>query len=356
MQTVIHVAESFGGGVSDAISSYATNTPELEHKLLYTKRSATPIDSKVLTKFSFSRQLGDGFFSRIIEIRKYARANPQAVFHAHSSWAGLLTRLATSKFKTPIIYTPHCYAFERTDVGMVTRFAFWVVELMLSLNTTVVAGCSPRESSLANRLGSRSVYVPNVASAEFLDYSQNTFDSTKVQRRKFIAIGRLTPQKGPEYFLEVVKLMQSEEPDAKFIWIGDGDPSHRSQLESNGVAVTGWISKSEIMAEISDSTACIHSAAWEGFPVSILETISLGVPVFARDIKPLQGFTALRLFESPRALSNAIANSNPSGFARILQAQKEMVASEFSNEVQAQRLLEVYSSSTQNRKKGRAHI
>ena len=67
------------------------------------------------------------------------------LIHLHSSWAGLLGRLVPLG-RRKIVYTPHCYAFERRDLSQVVRIGLWLVEKILSRRNAGVFAVSPREA------------------------------------------------------------------------------------------------------------------------------------------------------------------------------------------------------------------
>jgi glycosyltransferase involved in cell wall biosynthesis len=99
-------------------------------------------------------------------------------------------------------------------------------------------------------------------------------------------VGRISKQKGFEFFNQVARLLSHR---AHFKWIGGGDDDCESLLRNNGVEVTGWITRNEVVAHLKGLDLYFHSAAWEGFPISVLETGQLGIPMVLRDIGP---FTA----------------------------------------------------------------
>jgi glycosyltransferase involved in cell wall biosynthesis len=66
--------------------------------------------------------------------------------------------------------------------------------------------------------------------------------------------------------------------------VGDGSPAIREELESAGVEVTGWLSREDVVRQLSSATVVLHTASWEGFPVLLLEAHELGLPILVRRI------------------------------------------------------------------------
>jgi glycosyltransferase involved in cell wall biosynthesis len=52
-----------------------------------------------------------------------------------------------------------------------------------------------------------------------------------------------------------------------------------NDLEKSGVEVTGWLPKESGLSVLAGASVYLHTARWEGFPVSLLEAVAIGVPV-----------------------------------------------------------------------------
>jgi glycosyltransferase involved in cell wall biosynthesis len=276
---VLHVVLKFSSGVGSAIAQYTRSVPEVEHHLL----SGTAVDAEgdladhaVLA--STHRMLG-GHLDRVRRVRDVVRELRPDVVHAHSSHAGVYARLAVSRHDTPLVYTPHCYAFERRDVAAPVRAAFWLAEALLAVNTSAFAACSERERQLSawpTRRAQR-VLVPNIAPA-VTDYRR----AERGPAPLVVGGGRLSPQKDPAYFLEAVRRLRAQRTALRAVWLGDGDPALRDALAAGGVEVSGWLPRAGTLALLGSADLYLHSARWEGFPVMVAEAAALGVPTLVR--------------------------------------------------------------------------
>lgn len=276
---VLHVAESFSAGVGAAIEQYVERMPEFDHILIYGERRESPVEASWLRRFVSAEPMHAGHLRRIVQIaRLRARLRPEVV-HLHSSFAGLYGRLAMSRRQVRVVFTPHCYAFERQDLRRPIRVAIRALESALSVNTTVVAACSPHEVELARQLrpGTDAVHVPSLTVPR---------DRTPPARPPVVvASGRLSAQKDPVHFLDIVKRFRDRHPlsEVRFEWIGNTDATHQVSFDEAGVAVTGWLSREEARERLARASVYVHTARWEGFPVSILDAVDAGVPLAVRD-------------------------------------------------------------------------
>ncbi|MFX7785070.1 glycosyltransferase, partial [Acinetobacter baumannii] len=64
-------------------------------------------------------------------------------------------------------------------------------------------------------------------------------------------------------------------------WIGDGPSS------APRVRVPGWAARDDVRAELAELDVYFHTAAWEGFPIAILDAAAMGLPILARRIPAL---------------------------------------------------------------------
>ncbi|AYG04177.1 glycosyltransferase [Gryllotalpicola protaetiae] len=254
------------------------------HVLVYATRADAPIRGADLEGFSTVIELPRGHARRVLTIRKMIKRFSDVTVHAHSSLGGLYARFAMPKSTSRrIVYTPHCYAFERADLPALVRALYWSAEWILSFNTTVFAACSPREAELSSWLGSRGrvEYVPNIYPRDsILELHEGPRRSGP--RLRLVGAGRIAAQKDPGFFAASVEALRRKGFNVEARWIGDGPPVWRKELEGAGVDILGWLDREDVFTALAESDIYIHSAAWEGFPIGLLEADAAGLPVIVR--------------------------------------------------------------------------
>ncbi|MCW2135347.1 glycosyltransferase [Arthrobacter sp. VKM Ac-2550] len=283
-RSVLHITESFASGVASAITQYSKVLPEFEHHLLGGERSGDFIDSGETSSFLTVRKLPKRPLAAIRAIKLAIRELSPDVIHAHSSYAGFFVRVSqVSTRQRPIVYTPHGYAFERADLSPFLRTIFRLIEAALALNTSAIAACSPREAELSKYhfRRHRVVYVPNVFELPFpsLDYGASSSSITVV------GSGRITPARDPGFFAAVARIVRQTDSSVRFKWIGAGDAEDTATLIASGVEVTGWCSRQDALEHFAAGNIHLHTSAWDGFPMVILEANALRIPSIVRNIK-----------------------------------------------------------------------
>ena len=290
MTNVLHVTDC-NSGVASAIRNFVGNTPEFNHTVLHLARDE---ESSRGAYEGIPGALG------VVEYRKNVLLDPMRVWsaaktakadviHLHSSYAGLIGRLIfRSKRMRRLIYSPHCYAFERLDLPCALRKCFRLAEWMLARNTDVLASCSARELELSRTFrGARSIFVPNVSNFCYESVAR-VESSSKDSKFSIVGIGRLSAQKDPRWFAEVARIVGQNanrvSRELRFTWIGDGPQDYVDVLAAAGVGVTGWIDEGSVLKTLAESDVYLHSAAWEGFPVALLNAVRAGLPPVVRSI------------------------------------------------------------------------
>ncbi|SMQ70664.1 Glycosyltransferase involved in cell wall bisynthesis [Plantibacter sp. VKM Ac-1784] len=292
--TVLHVTDCYAGGIPVAIDAYVRNAPAgVEHHLLAEVPVGASVDDSLFDRFASVTALGRSRLGAVRAIRSARRRTGADIVHAHSSFAGAYARVAMrSSPRSRIVYTPHCYAFERADLPRWSRRAFRAVEWLLSFNVETIAACSEGEAATAERRGPlrpRVVHVPNVVAVPPPSARRN--DDPDLHRPlRVTSLGRIAPQKDPMRFAEAVASIRSGGVEVAPVWMGGGRVDDVTRLETAGVEVTGWIPHAEVGSRLARSDVYLHTAAWEGFPLAVLEAVQAGVPTLVR---PIAAFGAL---------------------------------------------------------------
>ena len=333
--TVLHVVEALGGGVMVAVRDYVHTTGHLvHHVVLANHRPGHDTGDLGTDEVLRLGRMSEGHRPVIALREALARVRPDVV-HLHSSWAGVIGRSVPAG-GARIVYTPHCYAFERLDIPPAMRRAYRAAERVLARRTPVVAAVSLREAALAMRLNPRTtpVYVPNIARTEGMERVPAGPGPVTV-----IGVGRIMAQKDPHWFAAFASALAGLAPEVRVRWCGDGDADGRRALEAAGVAVTGWLTRREVLREMAAAHIYVHSAAWEGEPLTVLEAAALGLPVVGRDIPALRSLGLSRLHRRPADAAAEVAGlaRSGAGSGALAQAVLESVDVSRTHRVQDQR-------------------
>lgn len=282
---LLHVVESFGGGVATFVQALLAHprSYEFETFLVHGTRRSDLIDIVGLDVTTIAwpsavREVEPVNDARALrELVRILREVRPAVVHAHSSKAGLLARVAALLVGRPrnVVYTPHAVAFLRTDVWPVTRAAYAFVEWLGGTLPARVVACSHSESAALKARGIRCETIVNGVTPSVSRWAAPRGHGPL----QVVTVGRASPQKDPGFFAQVAATFAGR-TDVRFTWIGDGEL--RAVLDEAGVHVTGWLDADAVRSRLVEADVYLSTSAWEGMPLSVLEAMAAGLPVVLR--------------------------------------------------------------------------
>lgn len=336
---VLHVTECYAGGVSRAMNTLAAIYAG-EHHLLWSGEDA-PHEA-----FTSSQRMPDGLLERIRSVRLAVTQIKPDIVHAHSSWAGVYARVLP--LGVPVAYEPHCFVFDDPKRPAYLRAAYWAAESALSVNSKVTIALTPHEARLAKRLRplNRVRELPNVATID-LSHTPSATAGSGSPRFTVSMVGRVARQKDPEYFAEVAVLARRAGASWRFVWIGDGtDAAARAVLAKAGVEITGWLDGAELVEALAESDVYLHSASYEGFPLSVLDAAALEVPIVVRDVSCFEGFDLTKATTPEDAVRRIRLVEESPEVHRDLCSLSRALTARMSVDAQRTRLESIYREAT----------
>ncbi|MFR0689853.1 glycosyltransferase family 4 protein [Enterobacterales bacterium AE_CKDN230030158-1A_HGKHYDSX7] len=334
---ILHITESFGGGVTSAINSYILNSQQHEHYLLASVRKGDTTGEENQGLFKHM-ELVPRRLSSLARVKPYIDRVEPDVIHLHSTYAGALIRALPFVPSQKIVYTPHGFAFLRGDHPLMLK-AYRAIETVLARRTAVIAGCGLDEQRIAGELiePDHTLGLVNVCD----DLPEVPTIHSLTAKPVIGMVGRISRQKGHDYFRA---LAESCSEVAHFKWIGGGDAQAMADLERAGIEVTGWRARAEVIAHMKGLDLYFHTAAWDGFPISVLEAAKLNLPIALRRIGPFiaEGLNTAEDLDEARRQVLAFARGEPPVLAN-LQRNSARVRSLHSGEQLQSSLESLYS-------------
>lgn len=330
---VAHVVDKYDSGVRSVIESYVDLAREVDHRVL--------AGSCVGDYPPTVEVVGGGLPFRALRIRSRVRHLRPDLVHAHSSVAGAYARALLPR--STFVYQPHCYAFEALSFPWAARRLFLAVERLLARGTAVTVAVSRHEEELARSVVRAPMVrvVPNSTDLESPMPTESRLSDGADQ--VVVGSGRLCPQKDPVTFARVASAVRRQFPRVRFIWIGDGDSALRRILEAEGVEVTGWLGREQVRRSMLDADLMMHTAAWEGFPVSIIDAVALGLPVVALDIPSLRAEGVHTVPEAGALVDAVIRSLTDDTFQAELRSRSLKISRRMSRFEQSRHIRAVYA-------------
>ena len=284
---IIHVVESFAGGVLDFLSDLTQGIPEYRHSIIHGIREDTPQSFRGFfpanVEFypwnSVKREIS--LFSDMHAFAELVRLlrtiGDCDIVHLHSSKAGVHGRIACRilGMHRRVVYTPHAAPFLRKDISPAVRQLYVAFEKVAAAAAGIVVACSASESEAFRKAGINSTFIFNGIGCEGEVIRKAPGDKMLVG-----TLGRITPQKHPFLFNEIAFAFAND-PFFSFIWIGDGEM--KKELSSPNISVTGWLERGKAAERLNDIDLYLSTSRWEGMPLSVLMAMCAGKPLVLSD-------------------------------------------------------------------------
>jgi glycosyltransferase involved in cell wall biosynthesis len=224
------------------------------------------------------------------------------VVHAQSSIAGALARPASrlARPRPRVVYAPHGFSFLGAEWGTgPRRAAFLAVERLLGAATDRLVCVSEAEAEDAVRWRvvprEKIAVIPNgVVSGDFpaarRDIGDLVPDLAAWRGQPVVGtLARMTPQKDPLVWLQVVSRLRTAAPDARFAWIWGGgslEPDVHATAERLGLrGVVSFLGhRDDARALLGAFDVFLLTSRFEGLPYSVIEALAAGTPVVATDV------------------------------------------------------------------------
>jgi glycosyltransferase involved in cell wall biosynthesis len=249
----------------------------------------TSLEEKVMSaKFDFSGAYGTDLMA---EVSRYALVGAGIakkydfdVIHAHD-WltysAGIAAKEVSGK---PLVVHMHATEFDRSGQS-VNPEVYDIERKGMEAADRVITVSNFTKAIVIDKYGidPKKIYTVHNA-VEPTDKEVGELDR-KVKEKVVTFLGRLTQQKGPEYFIEAANLILKRDPNVRFVMAGSGDLMNKmikrvAELKiSTKFHFTGFLRGADVDKMLGLSDVFVMPSVSEPFGIVPLEAMRSSVPV-----------------------------------------------------------------------------
>ncbi len=251
-----------------------------------TSSEQVSIDSQ---KYTFSGGYGKNLME---EVRRYALVGAAIasqhefdLIHAHD-W---LTYMAGSEAKKvsgkPLVVHMHATEFDRSGDN-INQSVFDIERNGMQAADRVIAVSNMTRSIVINRHGIDASKVVTVHNGVEPPDTSRLVDTEKHVKEKIVTfLGRITYQKGPEYFVEAAYKVLQRDSNVRFVMAGSGDLLTKmiKRVAELGISTkfhfTGFLKGDDVDKMFGMSDVYVMPSVSEPFGISPLEAMRSNVPV-----------------------------------------------------------------------------
>jgi len=239
-------------------------------------------------KYKFSGKYGPNL---IDEVRNYAKiaakialAHDFDIIHAHD-WLTYLAGIEAKKMTgKPLVIHVHATEFDRSGEN-VNQLVYDIEREGMKNADTIITVSNLTRKTVIERYGQNSNKIKTVYNAvEPVAHTAPRFRK-KIDCKIVTFLGRITFQKGPEYFIEAAKLVLEKEKNVRFVMAGSGDMlqrmiNHAASLRiGDNFHFTNFLKGDDVKRMFDISDVYVMPSVSEPFGISPLEAMRSNVPV-----------------------------------------------------------------------------
>ncbi len=213
-----------------------------------------------------------------------ARTIPCDVIHSHD-WltypAGIHAKNITGK---PLVIHVHATDFDRSR-GNVNPTVFAIEKDGMENADHIITVSNLTRRTVIEKYGINPDKVTTVHNAVIpLDEELLNLPRTDTKDKVITFLGRITMQKGPEYFVEAAAKVLAKTKNVRFVMAGSGDMMDAmiKLVAKRGIAdkfhFTGFLKGKQVYEMLRNSDVYVMPSVSEPFGISPLEAMEMGVP------------------------------------------------------------------------------
>lgn len=224
-----------------------------------------------------------------VNARRVAKDNPVDIIHAHdwlSFGAGMEAKHLTKK---PLVLHVHATEMDRTGFNSGNPYIYSVEKEGMKRADKVIAVSGYTKDVIVKHYKIPSHRVDVVHNGINLDDFNKRHDAEIKKVKSFFGkivlfVGRLTMQKGVDYFLKAANEVLHHYPDVTFVIAGSGDAEQRLMDDaarygiSHKVFFTGFLRGEELNKLFQAADLFVMPSVSEPFGIAALEAIANGAP------------------------------------------------------------------------------
>lgn len=273
--------------INSTLIPYQTDS---EYFDLINKSTTTKISKQENTAnyFTFSGGYGRDLYSEVerysIVAKHIAHQQNFDIIHCHD-WltykAGIIAKKETGK---PLVIHVHATEYDRSGHNNVNNIVYNIEKEGMDAADKIICVSNWTKNILIkyyNQPLSKILIVHNG-----IDKSYNPKVANNKRNKKIVTfLGRITHQKGPEYFVDTAFKLLEKDNDVHFVMVGSGDMYNKmiDKVATKGVSdkfhFTGFLRQAEVNKILSVSDVYVMPSVSEPFGISALEALEKDIPI-----------------------------------------------------------------------------
>ncbi len=238
-------------------------------------------------KYEFSGAYGPNLLEEVywltIVASKLAKELDFDVIHAHD-WLTYLAGMVASEISgKPLVVHMHATEFDRS--AQTNPRVYEIERQGMLAADKVMAVSNLTRKIIIDKYGIAPEKVVTAYNGVIQNEKKAMFENHKFKDKIVTFLGRITYQKGPDYFLEAAEKVLEKNPNVRFVMAGNGDMMSEiirkvaDKRLSSHFHFTGFLRGADVDRMLSMSDVFVMPSVSEPFGIAPLEAIQSDVPI-----------------------------------------------------------------------------
>ncbi len=232
-----------------------------------------------------------------------ARKNGSDIVHCQTVFSALPFAIFRLFGPKKIVYTSHNPAWTVDKNDMFNNIILKIEEFVVKRFNCVITVSGTMKKKMITRAKTKNIHtIYNFVDVKrFSPHGKGWKTRMKIKGPIVLFVGKLSENKGVEYFLRAAKIIIQKSPDVMFVLVGpmnfeyDGknkwiDIAKKLGIRNN-VIFTGAISDKDLPSVYSSADVFCFPTLKEAFGIVVIEAMASGLPVITTDLPVLREIT-----------------------------------------------------------------
>ncbi len=282
------------------------------------------------------------------------------IIHVHD-WlsfpAGIIAKNASGK---PLVCQIHATEFDRSP-HCPNPVVYAIEKIGMEKADAVIAVSNYTKNKIIENYGidgSKIRVVHNAIDLECFNQALQSpnqlFDLKKSGKKIVLFVGRITLQKGPDYFLRAAQKVLAYNHNVIFIVAGSGDMEHQIIEEAANLGISdkflfaGFLQGEDLKKVYLAADLFVMPSVSEPFGLTALESVSLGTPVLVSKqsgvSEVIKNCLKVDFWDTDEIANKILACLSYKGLGDTLQEESFKEMDKLSWEKSAQKCVDIYNS------------
>jgi glycosyltransferase involved in cell wall biosynthesis len=350
-KTILHIIDNLGRGGAETMLVTVVKQLNEYNNIIVTLYPENEFGNDVQCDKMYCLNVKSRLFTPVaaLQLRKIIRENNVSIVHSHLFWSSVVARLGTPK-QIPLITTIHAF------VASSIEYRPWRMRMMEKLTfrlrkSTIVAvakGALEEYFSFINVKPHHACHLYTFVDTAVFNEEAATGKSGN-ETFRIVTVGNLKEQKNHQFLIEAFKELKDENITLDIYGKGPMQQVLQQSIDEHDLKITLKGQVKNIQDHIMQYDLFIMSSLYEGFALSVLEAMALGMPMLLSNINSfkeqcddtaayfklndIKDFTAQLL----------VLKSEPEKLQALSKACKQRVLQHFTLQKHMQRLKVIYS-------------